>query len=115
MTDGILEGTVEGDDVSGIIDIGAGGLVEADGVIADAATVLKGTYTFAAGQCTGEQGTFVLQRPGLHPNPIERPGEDGDPGAGQCCKVCAVGKACGDSCISRNFACLQPPGCACNG
>ncbi len=31
-----------------------------------------------------------------------------------CCKVCSKGKACGNSCISRDKTCHQPPGCACN-
>lgn len=31
-----------------------------------------------------------------------------------CCKVCTKGKACGNSCISRNYTCHQPPGCACD-
>lgn len=32
-----------------------------------------------------------------------------------CCKVCKKGKACGDSCISRDKACHQGKGCACDG
>jgi hypothetical protein len=32
-----------------------------------------------------------------------------------CCKICTTGKACGNSCISRNYTCHQPPGCACDG
>jgi hypothetical protein len=32
-----------------------------------------------------------------------------------CCKHCTVGKACGDSCISRNDECHVGPGCACDG
>ena len=31
-----------------------------------------------------------------------------------CCKVCTVGKACGNSCISRSYTCHQAPGCACD-
>lgn len=31
-----------------------------------------------------------------------------------CCKYCTTGKACGDGCISKNYTCHQPPGCACN-
>lgn len=30
-------------------------------------------------------------------------------------RVCRTGKACGNSCINRNYTCRQPPGCACNG
>ncbi len=33
----------------------------------------------------------------------------------ECCKICTVGKACGNSCISRDYQCHQPPGCACDG
>lgn len=33
-----------------------------------------------------------------------------------CCKICSsTSKACGDGCISRNFTCHQPVGCACDG
>lgn len=32
-----------------------------------------------------------------------------------CCKVCRKGKACGNSCISRNYTCRKGPGCACDG
>jgi hypothetical protein len=31
-----------------------------------------------------------------------------------CCKYCTTGKACGDSCISKDKVCTKPPGCACN-
>ncbi|HEY3404716.1 MAG TPA: hypothetical protein VGK59_15105 [Ohtaekwangia sp.] len=33
----------------------------------------------------------------------------------ECCKICKKGKACGDSCISRDYECHKPQGCACNG
>ena len=32
-----------------------------------------------------------------------------------CCKVCSAGKACGDSCISRDKVCRVGAGCACDG
>ena len=32
-----------------------------------------------------------------------------------CCTICRKGKACGNSCINRNYTCHQPRGCACNG
>lgn len=35
--------------------------------------------------------------------------------ARSCCKICKKGKACGDSCINRNYTCRKGPGCACNG
>jgi len=31
-----------------------------------------------------------------------------------CCTLCSLGKACGNSCISRLYTCHQGPGCACN-
>lgn len=37
------------------------------------------------------------------------------PSSSRCCRVCRAGKACGNSCISRNKTCRSPPGCACNG
>jgi hypothetical protein len=35
--------------------------------------------------------------------------------AAECCKICTKGKACGNSCIRRDYECHQPPGCACDG
>jgi hypothetical protein len=32
-----------------------------------------------------------------------------------CCKICTVGKACGNTCISKNDICHIGPGCACDG
>jgi hypothetical protein len=32
-----------------------------------------------------------------------------------CCKVCTVGKACGNTRISREKTCHVGPGCACDG
>jgi hypothetical protein len=32
----------------------------------------------------------------------------------KCCKECATGIACGDTCISRDKKCSKPKGCACN-
>jgi hypothetical protein len=37
------------------------------------------------------------------------------PAALTCCKVCSVGKACGNTCISRNKTCHVGQGCACDG
>jgi len=34
--------------------------------------------------------------------------------ARSCCKVCSVGKACGNTCISRNKTGHADPGCACD-
>ena len=35
-------------------------------------------------------------------------------GKTSCCKVCRTGKACGNSCISRQYTCHKAPGCACD-
>ncbi|UXP32849.1 hypothetical protein N6H18_02605 [Reichenbachiella agarivorans] len=32
-----------------------------------------------------------------------------------CCKTCKKGKACGDSCIKKEYTCHKPKGCACDG
>jgi len=32
----------------------------------------------------------------------------------ECCKVCSKGKACGDTCIRRDYTCHKGRGCACN-
>ena len=31
-----------------------------------------------------------------------------------CSRYCVAGKACGNSCISREYVCTRPPGSACN-
>lgn len=43
------------------------------------------------------------------PAPPSQPTQTG------CCRVCRSGKACGDSCISRNNNCNRGRGCACQG
>ena len=40
--------------------------------------------------------------------------DDDDAADEGCCRVCVRGKACGDACISRDYQCHQPPGCACD-
>lgn len=32
----------------------------------------------------------------------------------QCCKICGQGKACGNTCIRRDYNCRAGRGCACN-
>lgn len=39
----------------------------------------------------------------------------GKPLPAACCKICRKGKACGDSCISRDKTCRRGVGCACDG
>lgn len=38
----------------------------------------------------------------------------GKPLAVGCCKLCSRGKACGNSCISREKSCRKGVGCACD-
>ena len=38
----------------------------------------------------------------------------GASGIAGCCKICSKGKACGDSCISRDKECHKGKGCACD-
>lgn len=42
-------------------------------------------------------------------------GETSAPTQSGCCKICRIGKACGDTCISRYKDCHVGPGCACDG
>ena len=37
------------------------------------------------------------------------------PSQSSCCKTCTKGKACGDSCISKDKTCNVGKGCACDG
>jgi hypothetical protein len=53
--------------------------------------------------------SFILGIPTLTPSPT--PPATPSP---QCCRVCTIGKACGNTCININFQCTRPPGCACN-
>ena len=39
----------------------------------------------------------------------------GADGREECCKICRVGKACGDSCIAKSLTCHKKSGCACDG
>jgi hypothetical protein len=55
----------------------------------------------------------TISLPPLVPTATPRPTATPIP-VRSCCKICDVGKACGNSCISRNYTCHQPPGCACD-
>jgi hypothetical protein len=46
--------------------------------------------------------------------PVASPAAPACTPAGQCCKVCDKGQACGDTCISRAKQCHKGRGCACN-
>ncbi len=37
------------------------------------------------------------------------------PAANGCCKICHIGKACGNTCIAAEKVCHVGPGCACDG
>ena len=37
------------------------------------------------------------------------------PAAQSCCKICTLGKACGNTCISQDKTCHIGAGCACDG
>jgi len=52
--------------------------------------------------------------PTATPVPVWRAPEP-SPSNGGCCKICTTSKACGNSCISRNYTCHKGPGCACDG
>jgi hypothetical protein len=60
------------------------------------------SFTIQAAECVMEGSLLGLET-------------DGFMLASSCCKVCSKGKACGDSCISRDKDCHKPPGCACDG
>ncbi len=69
----------------------------------------------------GRNGSYVVlnERTGPAPvtpapAPIARERDSTPQPARACCRVCARGKACGNSCISRAYQCRQPPGCACD-
>lgn len=49
---------------------------------------------------------------GLGIGAVQAPSDLVDP---KCCKICRKGKACGDSCISKDKTCHKGKGCACNG
>jgi len=51
---------------------------------------------------------------GAQCSPPERADESLIVIAQSCCKMCSKGKACGDSCISRDKTCRVGGGCACN-
>jgi len=74
---------------------------------------------------TDQDGTVIIQakRDGSYivlndrtssADPGREPGVAHNPPAGNCCRVCTTGKACGNSCIARDRQCHQPPGCACD-
>ncbi len=55
----------------------------------------------AAGRCTTQSQSV---RSNAFPTP-----------AAGCCKICHIGKACGNTCIAAEKVCHIGPGCACDG
>ncbi len=68
---------------------------------------------FVLGPDTVETGNFVNSV--LHGDSADARGAEWQVQPVACCKICRKGKACGDSCINRNYTCTKPRGCACNG
>ena len=48
------------------------------------------------------------------PAPTARQNDSSSEPTRACCRVCTRGKACGNSCINRDYQCRQPAGCACD-
>jgi hypothetical protein len=62
----------------------------------------------------GEGGRPAAAPPPPPPPPVQAPAQ---PAERNCCKHCTPGvsKPCGNTCISINYNCHTPPGCACGG
>jgi len=89
---------------------------EARGWVEASVIILSNEYTPPTPTSTATPVPTV--RPPRTPTPVVNPtSKPVVPSRSQpqtCCKICTTGKACGDSCISRDKVCHQPPGCACN-
>lgn len=74
-----------------------------------------GSYTSPAeADVIAQRAPEKPQRPApKKPAPEQPPPKE--PAPKSCCKTCSKGKACGNSCISRQLTCHKPPGCACDG
>jgi hypothetical protein len=46
--------------------------------------------------------------------PMTSPSEQACIPRAECCKVCSRGKACGNTCINRDYRCHKGRGCACD-
>lgn len=103
---GRIDGTNDQNQIDAEVDVGNGQEVHIDATVS-ATTALAGSYTVSGGQCDGDQGGFSLAKVSGGSSPSPPPS--------QCCRVCTIGKACGNTCIAANLTCRTPPGCACNG
>ena len=61
----------------------------------------------------GEQRAGTGPEAGRSPPPVES-GVGTCIAASQCCKICSLGQACGNSCISASYSCRKRQGCACD-
>jgi hypothetical protein len=60
--------------------------------------------------------TPITIYPTARPTRDRSDGDPPPPPPDACCKICGTNsKPCGDACISLEFTCHQPPGCACDG
>ncbi|WP_110665138.1 hypothetical protein [Salinicola halophilus] len=84
-------------------------------VTAVAAEPAAETQASQAVQTFTQEVAFEGECPAVAPEFSSLTADDGQMLAQGCCKVCRKGKACGNSCISRNYTCHQPEGCACDG
>lgn len=88
-------------------------------VLALAATTLTSAFDLARADAGGADRPSVSALDSMHRGDAHGSGLlDTEPRTYQaqaCCKVCRQGKACGDTCISRDKQCHVGPGCACDG
>jgi hypothetical protein len=72
--------------------------------------------TLAHGSEQLDYKLILLEESGAQPNQTYQTFQESVPfqQSAQCCKVCKKGKACGNSCISKNKTCRKAKGCACD-
>jgi hypothetical protein len=63
--------------------------------------------------CTPDPERQFTDTCGDNPWVVGDEGQSGSGGGEECCRVCTDSQPCGDSCISNDLTCNQPPGCAC--
>lgn len=109
---GHFTGVLAGHQLDGNMTFETGTQADIEGTISENNLTFTGTYTVTSGACTNDHGTFSLAR-SIPESGANDGGTESD-STRTCCKYCSIGKACGDSCISREFMCHQPAGCACD-
>jgi hypothetical protein len=81
-----------------------------------AAVLFAGPAVHSNRSTAASQGANFIQI--LESSRSARVHDSSDPSSqasGECCKICTRGKACGNTCISRDDICRVGPGCACDG